>query len=236
MLRETFYIDGVDALSVGIRLQKPIEFSEPVPIFESETIPGRNGDLIIETGVYKNRTGYASCFALHADVEKTISAINKYLLSKRGYRKLEVSEDPDHYWMARVENGAKIENRMRILAPFEISFNCKPQRFVKSGLEIFSLTEGGVLYNNYGFDALPLISVYGNGEGVLTVGDRNVEILSMTDVLYLDSDLQNAYNDNGNQNSSINAAEFPVLTGGENAISWSGGIERVEIIPRWWEL
>ena len=53
MLNETFYLDGIDARSMGVQLQKIIEFSEAVPIYETKTIPGRNGDLIFETGSYK---------------------------------------------------------------------------------------------------------------------------------------------------------------------------------------
>ena len=50
MLDETFYLDGIDARSVGIRLQAQIEFSKAVPVVESKAIPGRNGNLIFETG------------------------------------------------------------------------------------------------------------------------------------------------------------------------------------------
>jgi phage-related protein len=52
----------------------------------------------------------------------------------------------------------------------------------------------------------------------------------------LDCDLQNAYNGNGNRNMYIDAPEFPVLKNGENKISFSGGITKIQIIPRWWEL
>ena len=69
MLNETFYIDGVDAASAGIHLQKPIVFSEAVPNIESKTIPGRNGAFIFDTGSYKNRSGSASCFCLQDGVE-----------------------------------------------------------------------------------------------------------------------------------------------------------------------
>lgn len=237
MLNETFFLDGVDALSVGIHLQNPVQFSEPVPVVRTESIPGRNGDLIFDTGAFENRTGSADCFALQVgNVEIALRSINKFLLSKKGYRRLETSDDPDHYWLARVENGARIEQRLRTLAPFEISFDCKPQRFVKSGQDVVSVTNGGVLFNQYGFDALPLIVLYGNGNGTLTVGDKTIQMTGMDSVLYLDSETQNAYNDIGNRNNKINAPEFPVLKDGENIISWTGGIERVEIIPRWWEL
>ena len=236
MLNETFHLDGIDARSAGIQLQAPIEFSEAVPVVEAQTIPGRNGDLIWETGSYENRSGSASCFCLQRDVEKAISSAGRFLMGKKGYRRLETSDDPDHYWMARVENSPQIAMRLRTLAPFEIGFDCKPQRFVKSGENAVVFTKNGSLFNQYGQVALPFITLYGQGAGRLTIGDCVVEVKALNGVLYLDSDAQNAYNDSGNQNLNINAPVFPVLGDGEIPIAFSGGIERVEIIPRWWEL
>lgn len=236
MLNETFYLDGIDARSVGIRLQKPIEFSEAVPIVEEQTIPGRNGDLIWETGSYENRIGSASCFCLQKDVERAISSAGRFLMGKKGYRRLETSDDPNHYWMTRVENSPQIAMRLRTLAPFEIGFDCKPQRFVKAGENAVVFTSNGSLFNQYGQVALPFITLYGQGAGRLTIGDCVVEVKALDGTLYLDSDTQNAYNDNGNQNLNINAPVFPVLGDGEIPVAFSGGIDRVEIIPRWWEL
>lgn len=71
---------------------------------------------------------------------------------------------------------------------------------------------------------------------MLTIGDCVVEVKELDKVLFLDSDTQNAYNNNGNQNMNINAPTFPTLTDGDTQIAFSGGIERVEIVPRWWEL
>lgn len=236
MLNETFYLDGIDARSVGIQLQAPIEFSEAVPVVEAQTIPGRNGDLIWETGSYENRSGSASCFCLQKDVEKAISSAGRFLMGKKGYRRLETSNDPDHYWMARVENSPQIAMRLRTLAPFEIGFDCKPQRFVKAGENAIVFQQSGSLFNQYGQVALPLITLYGQGAGTLTIGDCVVEVNALDGTLYLDSDAQNAYNNNENQNLNINAPVFPVLGDGEISIAFSGGIESVEIIPRWWEL
>ena len=236
MLNETFYLDGIDAASAGIRLQKPIVFSEAVPNIESKTIPGRNGNLIFDTGSYKNRIGSASCFCLQEDVETAISSAGQFLMSKNGYRRLETSDDPNHYWMARVENSPQIEMRLRVLAPFDISFDCKPQRFLKSGENAIVFTASGSLSNQYGQIALPLITLYGQGKGTLTIGDCVVDVKELDEILFLDSDTQNAYNNNGNQNMNINAPVFPTLTDGDTQIAFSGGIERVEIVPRWWEL
>jgi phage-related protein len=237
MLNETFYLDGVDARSVGIRLQAPIEFSEAVPVVEAQTIPGRNGDLIWETGSYENRSGSASCFCLQKDVEKAISSASRFLMGKKGYRRLETSDDPDHYWMARVENSPQIAMRLRTLAPFEIGFDCKPQRFLKDGENSVLFTSSGFsILNQYGQTALPLMTLYGNGSGWFTVGKTTITIKAIDGLLYLDSETQNAYNNNGNQNLNIDAPVFPVLADGESVIAWGGDVERVEIIPRWWEL
>ena len=236
MLNETFYLDGIDARSAGIQLQAPIEFSEAVPVVEAQTIPGRNGDLIWETGSYENRSGSASCFCLQKDVEKAVSSAGRFLMGKKGYRRLETSDDPDHYWMARVENSPQIAMRLRTLAPFEIGFDCKPQRFVKAGENAVGFDGNGELFNQYGQVSLPFITLYGQGEGWLAIGDCVVEVKAFDGILYLDSDTQNAYNNNGNQNLNINAPVFPVLGDGEIKIEFSGGIDRVEIIPRWWEL
>ena len=236
MLNETFYLDGIDARSAGIQLQAPIEFSEAVPVVEAQTIPGRNGDLIWETGSYENRSGSASCFCLQKDVEKAISSAGRFLMGKKGYRRLETSDEPDHYWLARVENSPQIAMRLRTLAPFEIGFDCKPQRFVKAGENAVVFNSNGVIFNQYGQIALPFITLYGQGTGRLTIGDCVVDVKALSGTLYLDSDTQNAYNNNGNQNLNINAPIFPVLGDGEVRIAFSGGIERVEIIPRWWEL
>jgi phage-related protein len=236
MLKETFYLDGIDAQSVGVRLQAPIEFSEAVPVVEAQSIHGRNGDLLYYTGSYENRSGSASCFCLQSDVEKAISSAGRFLMGKKGYRRLETSDDPDHYWLAKVDNSPQISMRIRTLAPFEIGFDCKPQRFLKSGEIPIELDYGRPLYNPYGEIALPIITVYGQGAGRLTVGDRVVVIKELYGTLILDSDTQNAYNDKGNQNSKIDAPLFPILPDGEIEIEMSGDIERIEIVPRWWEI
>ena len=257
MLNETFYIDGVDARNFGIYLQRPIEFSEAVPVVERQSIPGRNGDLIFETGSYENRTATAYCFCLRKDVEKAISAAGRFLMSKHGYRRLETSDDPDHFWRARVENSPQIAHRMRTLAPFEITFDCKPQRFLKSGEEtvvLYPTEQDGAwgvthtIYNQNGFPSKPLFKIFLDTEASsifdLTVRQDGVrigrvlgQIKSAPFDISIDCDTHNAYNDSGNQNQNVSSYEFPEIRPGENVFSvWGLGIEKVEFIPRWWEL
>ena len=235
-MRETFFLDGVDASSVGIQLQRPIEFSDPVPIVETDEIDGRNGELIYETGAYENRTARAHCFVLQQGVSGALSAANRFLLSNHGYRKLETSDSPETYWMARVENGARIEQRARILAPCEVRFSCKPQRFLKSGDDEIVFDKYGVIYNQYFHTAKPFVTIYGSGAGRAYIGGKVVDIIDMDGWLYLDSETMNVYNENGNQNRNVRVDEFPSLVDGENIIDCEGGVTSVSIKPRWWVL
>lgn len=236
MYKETFYLDGINAASVGVVLQAPITFTAAEPIVETVTIPGRNGVLVNETRAYKNRKGKGNCYALSEPVNDTIIGISRFLLSFGGYRRLETSDDTEHYWMARVKNGARIEQRLRVLNPFEIEFDCKPQRYLKSGETAVTFDVAGTLVNPAGFPALPIIKVYGSGAGTVSVGGVTVTINDMTDFLILDCENDNAYNNDGNQNLNIKAPVFPVLEAGENGIAFTGGVTKIEIIPRWWVL
>lgn len=127
MLDETFYLDGVSAKSYGIYLQAPIEISGLVPIYEEISIPGRNGTIFRETGAYKNRTAKAKCFCLCGNVADALRSVDQFLFSSLGYRKLSLSGDMEWYWEAVVTSGPKVEVRAGKLAPFEITFSCKPQ-------------------------------------------------------------------------------------------------------------
>ena len=232
----TFYLDGKCALDYGIRLEQPVEFSETAPIYDAQTIPGRNGDLIFDTGSYENRSGNAECFILQNDAIDAVGSANKFLLAKKGYRRLQTSEDPAHFWLAVVENGLSIEDRKNVLMPFEVGFDCKPQRFLVNGETPVVFTQSGVINNQYGFPALPIIKVYGTGAGVVKVGEYEVEIKQNSGLIILDSDMQSAYDGFANRNNYIKADQFPVLVDGENHVTFSGAIKRLEIIPRWWEL
>lgn len=236
MLNDTFYIDGVNARDLGIYLQREIEFSAPIPNVEKQSVIGRNGDILFESGTYANRTATAICFCLDKDVQNSLNEVNTFLFKKNGYRRLEIQSDPDHFWLARIKNGAQITQRANLLAPFSIVFDCKPQKFLRSGEELFSFSHESTLFNKTWNIAKPLIVVHGYGEGNLQIGDIYVRLDKINGSVILDCESQNAYNGDGNQNENIYAPEFPILKGGLNNIYFDGDISKIDIYPRWWDL
>lgn len=233
-MRDLFWLDGVCCADYNIQLQGPMTFSGARPKGETVSIPGRNGDLFFPDGSYSNVTGLARCFVLDAEnVSLKFNAIIGWIMKTRGYRRLEVSHEPETYRLARVVLSPANETRMYRLAPFEISFDCKPQKYFKSGqMPIVFTTSGDALYNNHNFIALPFITVRGSGAGTLTIGGATMT-LSDCNGIVLDCETQDAYRGAENMNSTV-IGEFPALGAGQTDISWTGGITAVEIRPRWW--
>ncbi len=232
-----FWIDGKRSDDLGIKLQSPITFSAPIPNVTIQSIPGRNGDLHFFDGSYSNVTGTARCFLLDEEnIAVTLSSIARACLLEPGYHRLEVSSEPGFYRMARVSSGVDTEIRKNILAPFSLTFDCKPQKFLISGETEIELPEhGGVLYN-YWFPSLPLIRIYGSGSGSIIVNNVTISISNIDEYLDLDCDIQEAYKGKELKNNTISSNRFPVLQSGSNSIAWTGGVNRVTVIPRWWTL
>lgn len=92
------------------------------------------------------------------------------------------------------------------------------------------------LYNPTLFDALPLIKVKNpqNGCAVTVNGTTMTCTRRNTGMVIIDCELMNVYSGATNLNADW-SKNFPVLSPGENSVTFSGA-NAVTIIPRWWEL
>lgn len=227
---------GIPSDEVQVVVEKYPEQNGPEKQYETVQIPGRNGDLLLDNASYSN---YEQRYEIYfnANKKKTPTGarrVRAWLLSPKGYQRLEDSYDPDYYRMAYYKGPPEIENAMNLFGRSTITFVCKPQRYRKDGQYPTTFTAAGYLYNPELFAAQPIVKVYGNGAGTVTVGGQMVTIKEIDGYVVLDSDTQNAYKDTLNKNNTISAPEFPVLQPGNNAIGFSGGVAKLEITPRWW--
>lgn len=111
-------------------------FNSPKKNIERISVPGRNGELIIEDGSYENvELEFKDCF-IPRDFSQNFTNFSNYLNRQKGYKRLELSWLPDEYRMATFHDG--IEATMKNWdgkGKFDLTFNCKPQRFLKIGEE-----------------------------------------------------------------------------------------------------
>lgn len=219
-----------------IQVAHPPGYAYPERDYTITHIPGRNGDIIQDNGCYKNveRTYEVSFDAPNEDFATYANAVSAWLHSTTGYARLEDSYEPNYYRMATYQESNIFENLYNQAGTATIVFECKPQRFLKTGDNTITIQNSLTIMNPTGFEAYPLFKVTGTS-GVLTVNGNSITFSSIDDFVMLDCELQDAYKETTNKNSTVSGT-FPVLKPGSNTISWTGDISSVTMKPRWWTI
>ena len=228
-----FVYDGKNSQDLGLLISGEKTYNSPSRDVTTVSIPGRSGDLIIDNRRYNNvEISYTVSF--RKDVPEKTRALKAWLLSNAGYRRLEDTYQPEYFRLAAISNATAFEISINRYGTAELIFNCNPFLFSKGGEQNVSIpASGGRIYNPEYFESQPIITVYGNGNGVLSVNNINYNLSDIDGYVTINSDVGLVYKGTENKNSTVNFIEFPTLQVGENIIDWTGGITKVEIIPRW---
>ena len=200
-------------------------------------VPGRNGSLVIDNGFYNNIDVTYPAYIV-SSFAANFGALRAFLLSHVGYFKLADTYHPGEYRLARyVGNISPKMTQYNREGEFDITFNCKPQRFLISGDNTYTLDGNGSITNPTLFDAKPILRVYGYGE--LGIGTETITIASHGyPYIEIDCDIGDASYNTVNCNSyiTITGDTFPALHPGTNGITLDANITQLDIIPRWWTL
>lgn len=231
--------NGISSLDYHIQVEHPPEYEFPQKDYEIQHVPGRNGDIVLDTGSYQNvnRTYSIAVGSYSESYTAMANRISEWLHSASGYSRLEDSYEPEYYRLAMYEESGNIENLYEHAGRTKISFNCKPQRFHKSGDMPIIFNVNGSIRNPTGFAALPIVTVAGSGNGTLRIGDYTLIFSQINGLTIINCEIQDCYYGTDNRNSYVTLNNgFPKLKPGENEISFSGGITSMEVIPKWWTL
>ena len=230
--------NGISSQDLHIQVQTEPDYDFPEKDYEVTHVPGRNGDIVIDQGSWQNvsRKYNLAMDAVKISYTEVASKLVQWLHSASGYARLEDSYEPDFYRMAMYKDSGSISNIYNKAGQIEVEFTCKPQRYFKSGEVADIFTTSTEYRNPTDFPAKPLIKIHGSGSGTVGIGMYTVTINDILDGMIVDSEQQDTYKDQTNCNSRVSIAEYPKLASGNNAISISGGVTSIEIIPRWWTL
>lgn len=235
--------NGIPSTNYGIHVETPPVYATPERDYGVVHIPGRNGDLVIDNGSYKNVTRKYSISVGEIDGNFTTLAagVSEWLHSASGYARLEDSYESDYFRLAYYVADAEMENLFHQAGKMSIEFNCKPARFLKAGERAVPFTTAGSISNPTFQKSFPKLTVVVSGSGTLTIGDQTITISGLTGStrMVIDSELQDVYEEGSltNLNSKVSFSDgFPLLSPGVNTITFTGSITSVEVIPRWWIL
>lgn len=231
-----FKFNNKSSKDFGILIEETGTFQAAERDYETCVVPGRNGELTLDNGRYKNVNLTYQCGIGHS-FETNMDDFFRWLMSQIGYKRLEDTYQPDFYRMARVKSAPDPKLFPRYQGgTFNVVFDCKPQRFLKAGEISQTFTTGsGTIVNPTLYDALPLIRAYGTG--TLAIGSTTITINSANSYTDIDCEIQDAYKGttNCNGNITLNSGSFPKLSPGSNGIQLTG-ITRIELTPRWWTI
>lgn len=233
-MKNGFVFNGKDSRHFGIYVSGEGTFNAPQRDISTVEIKGRSGSLTIDNKCFKNIMGNYPAF-VRMDFRRNVEAVREWLLKDVGYKRLEDSYHPQFYRMARFIGPLDFDMRfLNLSGECTISFDCMPQRFLKSG-EIKEIILRKVKIGNpTEFASKPLFRVYGSS-GRLLVNNTIMHIGEIDDYVDIDCDLQDAYKETQNKNGTI-SQDFPVLEPGKNTIDFEGNITKIEMIPRWWTI
>lgn len=249
-MMNSFTFDGINSLETfDLYISEKNIYSAPERDMTFTSVPGRNGDVIIDNGRYQNASiSYTVSFL---DLPSKAIGIKQWLL-RPGYKILSDSYQPGWFRYAVNSNALDISELVEGAGSFQLVFNCKPLMYSDGGQIATSIAYSGTtMENEYMFDSLPLIVIHlssntGNTTLFVTHDDGSQtehRIKALNDLtpstikdIYIDSELMSVYNGSTLLNQKIDPDHFdgfPILKPGTNTISWSGNVTSIDVTPRW---
>ena len=236
-MRNFFSFGGKDSRDYGVYLSGAGTYNSPAREYQNISIPGRDGDLLSTSTRLQNVELTYRC-GIVSDAEENLAALRSMLLSTVGYVRLTDSYHPEEYRLAVYKGGLEVEMEPHLQAgEFDLTFECKPQRWLTSGETPVSVANGDTLTNPTPMPARLLIRVSGYGE--LTVGDVMVTVAENNYThIDIDCEMMDCFSGDANCNSlvSFSGNDFPVLPAGETGIAYDSTITSCQITPRWWRV
>lgn len=233
------YFNGLSSADYGIVVETFPDREWPEKVVSAYTIPGRSGDLVIDEETYSNTDRVYNVAMLvkeNSTFQAAAATISKWLHSGHGYCRLEDSYEPEIYRMAYYRENASLTSLLRQGGRASITFHCKPQRYLKDGEKITTLSASGSILNPTDYPARPLLRIYATGTGSVTINGTEIEFNTVNEYVDIDCEEQICYKGNELAGSKIEFStnEFPQLNPGDNTINFGTGIASLQITPRWY--
>lgn len=234
--------NSVSSATVGINVETFPTYETPERDYESIHVPGRNGDVVIDTGTFRNTIrSYKVSMVASSSVPyyKTMNKVAEWLHSGSGYCRLEDTYEPDYYTYGYYKQKTSFENLFNEAGRATLNFECKPQRYLKTGDDVVTFSSPGTITNPTKYTSLPIITITtDNTTGTVGIGNCSFTVKDGAGTITVNSETQDVYTGTANKNYYVTlvSGSFPTLESGSNTITFSGGVTKVEIIPKWWTI
>lgn len=233
-MRNELVFAGTNLIEYGVRQVDSIDaWAKPLRKVSKIVIPGRDGDLLIDEESFENVV-VPYKLIIPNNFKENYLALSDWMSGFGDYQRLEFSGDPNVYRMARFQSdlspvaGAFIRSGTVI-----VSYDCKPQRWLKSGEKWITVTDGSVLLNPTSQKAKPIIRLYGTGS--IMLGSKTITVNTAgTEYIDFDAETLDAHEGAVNRNGNISIDFDNLSLAKRTGIALSGLTAKV--MPRWWSV
>ncbi len=230
-----FIFNGRVSLDEHLVIQSKNTYAGAARDLTFQSVPGRSGDLLIDNKRFKNVKVKYKVAALEGlfDIAQIAHRVKSWLSSEVGYLELIDSYDPNYYRLAAFADAYDLTQDLPCYGTSTIQFNCKPFKYLIEGKRPLLLEAAQTIRNPEYFPAKPYIKITGSGTITLSINSKTYLFQDVDDYIEIDSESMNAFKGTASRNVNMFTHTFPELEKGDNAISWTGTVSSVEIIPRW---
>lgn len=223
-----FRFRDIDSRRMGVRVTKMPETVRAERRVERVEIAGRNGSLHVDEGTYASYDRTMECALIN---RRRLDEVAAWLA---GPGRMIFSTEPDKAYDVVISNKISIAQMMRTFQKFQVTMDTQPFKYsVNRAGERLELLEPKAVYNPGTVYAQPKITVYGSGNITLDINGTAFPLSAVDGHITIDSESMEAYKGSESRNSKFGGAEFPRLEVKENAVSWTGNVQKLVIEPGW---
>lgn len=243
-----FNYDGQDSRDYGLYIVSQNAFDKPQRDVSFISVPGHDGDIVIDNGGYKNLKLTLTLRLIAEKVENDINDLQfsywkamNWLQQTATYKRLTLSYDGRYYREACICSGIKAVKKYEDVLDFTVTFSCKPFRKSFEGDKKIIITSNQEFFNPEMFTSKPYMKIIpADGTQNFTIAVYKslynydyYTFYQADEYVEIDSESMNVFKGNVNKNSDYAATSFPEFIPGTNTIAFIGNIASIEIIPRW---
>lgn len=221
---------GIDSDTItGLIISELPPISKPKMKTTITKIDGRDGDIIEELG-YES---YTKSIKVGLSKNYNIDEVIKYFT---GSGDLIMSNEPDKSYKCQIIEKVDYNKLLRFKTA-TVKFYTQPFKYKKDEPKVILNIDGetSMTVDNIGLEkSKPIIKLTGSGTVAIQLNGATVFNYifpeNETEVI-VDSIQEEAYLNGFYKNRNM-TGEFPILEVGENTISWSGNLTKIEIEPK----
>ena len=212
---KSFTFGGESSADYGVQILGEGVFNAPERAVELVSVPGRNGSIAIDQGYWENIEVTYPAVLIARNPEEFATAMANFrnmLCSKRGYCRLSDDYHPGEYRMAMFNNDIEVDEKVLRGGEFDITFNCKPQRWLTSGEVPVTIGEWGATKDASG-EMVTIESEGGEAAKSLEVSLEPIQDLNGYDSPWVGGAGKNKLHNTANS-ATINGVTFTVNSDG----------------------